>query len=389
MAKRYERFDALQAELGKAGEADAVEQDATGEDAVDDAATDGAERYAKVLDEEGNEQPLDADEGEPEEEPAPKVYTPDNRSLEEREACFIQSPPGKPAHGNEPSQPVPRATRVAAISAGEDDIEQYEIQGDDAHSDGAQEEDEQQYEHLGEEMDEDLEELRPPSSEDQRGPEELEAIQYEILELESEIQIAKRYKIIDRLGEGESAWRVHDQPSRAELPSARRWRTTGTFSAVYKAIDCNHPFYNNTKWQSSSGASAAPKLPSLQALRQSSVSNPRSSRSSSSQRDSPYQNLVAARKHLKSLSSNKYSLTRQEGGSPVYVALKRIYVTSSPQRIQNELDILADLRSARCTAYLVEALRHEDQVIAVMPYEKHQDFRVGPSRSPASSCLAG
>ena len=146
---------------------------------------------------------------------------------------------------------------------------------------------------------------------------------------------------------------------------------------MYKAIDCNHPFYNNTKWQSSSGASAAPKLPSLQALRQSSVSNPRSSRSSSStQRDSPYYNLLAARKHLKSLSSNKYSLTRQEGGSPVYVALKRIYVTSSPQRIQNELDILADLRSARCTAYLVEALRHEDQVIAVMPYEKHQDFRV-------------
>ena len=205
MAKRYERFDALQAELSKAG--GTVEQDATEEAAVDKAPTNGAERYAKVLDEEGNEQPLDADEGEPEEEPAPKVYTPDNRSLEEREACFIQSPPGKPAHGNEPSQPVPRATRVAAISAGEDDIEQYEIQGDDAHSDGAQEE-EQQYEEA-EEVDEDLEELRPPSSEDQRSPEELEAIQYEILELESEIQIAKRYKIIDRLGEGESARRIH------------------------------------------------------------------------------------------------------------------------------------------------------------------------------------
>ena len=210
MAKRYERFDALQAELGKAGDASAVEQDDTGDDAVDDAVTNGAERYAKVLDEEGNEQPLDADEGEPEEEPKPRLYSPDCRSTEEREACFIQSPPRKSPRGKaEPPQPVPRATRVAAVSAGEDDIEQYEIQGDDAHSDGAQEEGEQQYEEVGEEIDEDLEELRPPSSEDQRSPEELEAIQYEILELESEIQIAKRYKIIDRLGEGESARRIH------------------------------------------------------------------------------------------------------------------------------------------------------------------------------------
>lgn len=29
---------------------------------------------------------------------------------------------------------------------------------------------------------------------------------------------------------------------------------------------------------------------------------------------------------------------------PVYVALKRIYVTSSPQRILNEIDIMVNLR---------------------------------------------
>jgi hypothetical protein len=69
-------------------------------------------------------------------------------------------------------------------------------------------------------------------------------------------------------------------------------------------------------------------------------------------------------------------LKKEEGGNPVYVALKRIYVTSSPQRIYNELEILAQLRQARCTAYLISAIRHEDQVIAIMPYEKHQDFRV-------------
>lgn len=38
------------------------------------------------------------------------------------------------------------------------------------------------------------------------------------------------------------------------------------------------------------------------------------------------------------------SAEKEEGGNPVYVALKRIYVTSSPIRIHNELEILADLR---------------------------------------------
>lgn len=84
-----------------------------------------------------------------------------------------------------------------------------------------------------------------------------------------------------------------------------------------------------------------------------------------------------ARRYLKDRSREH----EQGAGSPVYVALKRIYVTSSPQRIQNELEILADLRNARHTAYLISAIRHEDQVIAVMPYEKHQDFRVSLSSS--------
>lgn len=59
----------------------------------------------------------------------------------------------------------------------------------------------------------------------------------------------------------------------------------------------------------------------------------------------------------------------------VYLAVKRIYVTASPQRILNELEILESLRGARHTSFLVAALRHEDQVLAVMPYQKHQDFR--------------
>ena len=158
---------------------------------------------------------------------------------------------------------------------------------------------------------------------------------------------------------------------------------------MYKAIDCSHPFYHNKKWAPKDHAYSrltlqdlreAEQRQQLEAASSSSKSSRKhvqqSSSSSSSSRGSPYASLITARKHLKALSHSTYSLRKQEGGNPVYVALKRIYVTSSPQRIQNELEILAQLRSARCTAYLISAIRHEDQVIAVMPYEKHQDFRV-------------
>ncbi|CDR88036.1 related to CDC7-protein kinase [Sporisorium scitamineum] len=58
-----------------------------------------------------------------------------------------------------------------------------------------------------------------------------------------------------------------------------------------------------------------------------------------------------------------------------HVALKKIYVTSSPQRIFNELSIMEDLRSADYVSYLITAFRSEDQIVAVMPYSRHRDFR--------------
>ncbi|KAN0061054.1 Cell division control protein 7 [Thecaphora frezii] len=94
----------------------------------------------------------------------------------------------------------------------------------------------------------------------------------------------------------------------------------GTFSSVYKAVDLQHEYYDNEHW----------------AYRQSSATGPR---------------------------------------SRVYVALKRIYVTSSPSRIMNELEIMEELRNAEHVAYLVTAFRAEDQVVAVMPYSRHRDFR--------------
>ena len=58
-----------------------------------------------------------------------------------------------------------------------------------------------------------------------------------------------------------------------------------------------------------------------------------------------------------------------------YVAIKKIYVTSSPQRIFNELELLHDLRHCPSIAPLITAFRDRDQVIAILPYFRHLDFR--------------
>lgn len=102
----------------------------------------------------------------------------------------------------------------------------------------------------------------------------------------------------------------------------------GTFSTVYKALDNHHDWYENYEWTS------RPSQPPL----------------------------VTRRGRLQS--------------SRVYVALKRIYVTSSPDRILNELEIMAELRGSPNISYLITAFRTEDQIVAVMPYSKHEDFKV-------------
>lgn len=57
------------------------------------------------------------------------------------------------------------------------------------------------------------------------------------------------------------------------------------------------------------------------------------------------------------------------------MAIKKIYVTSSPMRIFNELDLLHDLRNSPNVCPLITAFRCHDQVIAVLPYFQHRDFR--------------
>ncbi len=116
---------------------------------------------------------------------------------------------------------------------------------------------------------------------------------------------------------------------------------TGTFSSVYKAIDLGyHEKWDNTVWhgmhptESSAHYQSAPRLPC----------------------------------------------------SKAFVAVKRIYVTSNPERIRNEISILETCRGARHVSQLITAFRHEDQVVAVMPYHSHEDFRVRARVSePAAS----
>ena len=105
----------------------------------------------------------------------------------------------------------------------------------------------------------------------------------------------------------------------------------GTFSTVYKAEDLLHEHYQND-WDLDDNDNATNSLSS---------------------------------EHHKSRKPAKAK----------YVAIKKIYVTSSPLRILNELDLLNDLRNAPNVCPLITAFRYQDQVIAILPYFQHKDFR--------------
>jgi cell division control protein 7 len=106
---------------------------------------------------------------------------------------------------------------------------------------------------------------------------------------------------------------------------------TGTFSSVYKAID----LWYHSKWY-----------------------------------NTPWLNM-----HPPS-SPAYYQSEPRPKGSKAFVAIKRIYVTSGPDRIRNEISIMDDCRGCRHVSQLVTAFRHRDQIVVVMPYHKNDDFRV-------------
>jgi cell division control protein 7 len=110
---------------------------------------------------------------------------------------------------------------------------------------------------------------------------------------------------------------------------------TGTFSSVYKALDKYHHYFNNTQWckdeAEQSDAAADDEGSDCDAASPTPVSFLGKRKQRGSQ-------LWKKKRRLK---------TAHDRGPKVYVALKRIYVTSSPERIMNELEIMEALRYAR------------------------------------------
>lgn len=127
----------------------------------------------------------------------------------------------------------------------------------------------------------------------------------------------------------------------------------GTFSAVYKAIDVNFFARDNSSWFHSSLQDPDDLV--LYCL-------------SLTQRLHPKTKLQQALKQY-------FQTQLPPGKEPHFVALKRINVTSSPERVKDELQFLRSLGGLRNVIPLITALRYEDQAIAVYPFFKHVDFR--------------
>ncbi|KAJ2908986.1 Cell division control protein 7, partial [Coemansia aciculifera] len=143
----------------------------------------------------------------------------------------------------------------------------------------------------------------------------------EIEELESLIPgLADHYRLLGKIGQG-------------------------TFSTVYKAVDLQHDRYDNNSWtmifNSGDDNETSPTLP-------------------------PDHGKPYGRRRKGPASATRRARV---------VAIKKIYVTSSPTRIANEISILNDLKDSRYIAPLVTAMRREDQVVVVLPYFPNDDFR--------------
>ncbi|KAF6063486.1 Protein kinase domain family protein [Candida albicans] len=77
---------------------------------------------------------------------------------------------------------------------------------------------------------------------------------------------------------------------------------------------------------------------------------------------------------LKRNKRNILNFQQSRKKNPI-VALKQIYVTSSPNRIFNELHLLYMLSGNSRVAPLLDVLRFQDQIVAILPYYNHCDFR--------------
>lgn len=149
--------------------------------------------------------------------------------------------------------------------------------------------------------------------------------------------ISDRFRLVNRIGEGISL-HIRDQVRRA-IKYTDTELVQGTFSTVYKAEDLLYDHYHND-WDIFGRA----------------------------QQQETCESPPSKRRRVDGAQGRRKKAR--------YVALKKIYVTSSPIRIQNELELLHDLRGCRSVCPLITAFRYQDQVVAVLPYFLHSDFRI-------------
>lgn len=127
----------------------------------------------------------------------------------------------------------------------------------------------------------------------------------------------------------------------------------GAFSTVFKAIDKNYNLYDNP-WDNGYSQSVYFKYREEERSR--------------------IRNLVKD-----AVAKQKESKTGEDFVSkvipPKYVAIKRIHVTTHPRRISLEITLLTKLTGSPNLLPLITADRYQDQVIVVMPYFEHHDFR--------------
>lgn len=181
---------------------------------------------------------------------------------------------------------------------------------------------------------------RPPSPDESktlflRPSDEQEEILDEIHQLYNSVpELLDDYELIDRLG-------------------------TGTFSSVYKAVDLCYNEWYNQPWLGN-------HPPESSAHYQSMGPNYKG-------RGGRATRLKQAMDEDREHSDDHDDYTDEKA----YVAVKRIYTTSGPDRIRNELSILEDCRGCRHTSQIITAFRNADQVVIVLPYQRNVDFRVG------------
>lgn len=212
----------------------------------------------------------------------------------------------------------------------QDDEDDEDEEDEEGTINGDEEEEEEE-----EAMDEDDAQSRYSNSsrsdEDSDDPEKVDpSVAEEMENFEATFRgFSKRFRLINKIGEGGT---LHPKDYRAILTH------TGTFSSVYKAEDLLYDNYDNT-WDIDYKRPTSPIHPSS------------------------------------SSSSHRHHRANSPVRKPKFVAIKKIYVTSSPARIQNELALLHDLTGHPSVVPLITAFRYADQVVAVLPYFKHVDFR--------------